>query len=442
MTQKAAPSGGGQAPGDGALGVEGEAAEGTGGAVGAANPDDRPAAAAAPAQSGQAPPAAPQGDPCGGYAESELDEYIDVIEHRFVLPPPDARPAVIQLIERRRVTALVAGNYDQAGVQEKLRESYRISLQLEDEQLNEDHRVDALFQRWQLLKQQEQEITERWDMKIDSLIAEERQKLDDMNARHQKEQKDFAEHWKDPATLRAFTKASARLLQLREQERAMAISRMYAQAKEMKAFADKVQRDETAAAELRIEERMSATRRAMLKQQDFERATFETHRTSVVNTYLFEKNEELRPIVTAIAQIRLKRANSLSGQTSALATERGAVGSQTPRTQQRYAAFKAEKKVAKLRVCSVDDQRKSRSGTQRAANRADEQQQSPPDAAAEQQPTQEQAPKPDEPQPVLSDAVRGSSDPIVAEPVQDQLGSAIGHELQPPRDGDADVSGN
>jgi hypothetical protein len=372
------------------------------------------------------------------YSESQLDEFIDVMEHRFVLPPPDARVAVLQLIERRRVTALIEANYDQAGAQEKLRESFRISPQLEEEQLSEDHRVDALFQRWQSLRRQEQEISERWDSRIDRLIADEREKAEVTHARHQQEQNDFAERWKNPATLVAFTKASARLLQLREQERAMAVARLYAQAKEMKSFADQVQHDETVAAQLRIREQMDADKRTMLKRQEDERQAIETHRTALVNSYLIEKNEELRPIVTAIAQIRAKRPSANSGRVSALATERNQrdVACATPRTQQRYAAFKAEKKVAKLKVKPVDEeQSKSRALTQQATPAVEEQHQ----PAQEQQPAeQEQI----EPQLVIGDVVKDAVDFTGDQEAQEQLGDILRNTIEPLAAGVAVVSGD
>jgi hypothetical protein len=66
------------------------------------------------------------------------------------------------------------------------------------------------------------------------------------------------------------------------------------------------QHDKMAAAQLRIREKMEIDKRAMFKRQDDKRTTLNTHRAAFVNNYLLAKNEEFRPVVTAIAQIRAK----------------------------------------------------------------------------------------------------------------------------------------
>jgi hypothetical protein len=113
----------------------------------------------------------------------------------------------------------------------------------------------------------------------------------------------------------------------------------------------------------------------MLKRQEDDRQAIETHRAALVNSYLIEKNEELRPIITVIAQIRAKRPSANSGRVSALATERSQreVACATPRTQQRSAASKTEKKVAKLNVKPVDEeQSKGRAPTQQTTPAVEE----------------------------------------------------------------------
>jgi hypothetical protein len=183
---------------------------------------------------------------------------------------------------------------------------------------------------------------------------------------------------------------------------------------------------------------MDADKRAMLKWQKDERQAIETHRAALINSYLIEKNEELRPIVTAIAQIRAKRPSANSGQMSALATERSQrdVACATPRTQQRYAVFKTEKNVAKLKVKPVDKEHsKSIAPTQQTTPAVEEQHQ----PAQEQRPAEQ---KQIELQQVIGVVIKAAINSTGDQEAQEQLGDILRNTLERLAARNAVVSGD
>jgi hypothetical protein len=323
----------------------------------------------------------------GGYTEDQLDEHIDAMVNRFVIPPPEVRPGLVQLLHRRRVAALIISNYEAAETHDRCLEIYRYTQKQENDRLDDSQRIDTLYQRWLQLQRDQDDVNERWDAKTSQFSQEDQARFDELAARHEEEQRLFNDYWRDPSNLRPFIKPSTRLLQLREQERAMAVVRMYGKAKDMKQFADKVQREETVAAQQRIARQMVLDRQKLRHRQETERNRHLTHRRSVLNTMEYERTEELRPAVTAMAQIRAKKAAMSTRASTAISRSRGTDQVATPRTQTLYAAYRAQKKVARLGVQPIDPDR----AESRAARSRRERRDAPPEPPDGRMPPEETA---------------------------------------------------
>lgn len=299
--------------------------------------------------------------------ENDIDEAIDLLMNRFVLPSEEIKGPLLQLVERRRIQALYDGDYDKAEYQDKIVSVLQMVTNMEQQKQAEGRSIDALYVRWQHLQKQQNEITQRWDEKINKFKDECDEKLDRINEQQEKEIDEFLDKWKDPNFLRPFNKPSSRLLQVREQEKAMAISRMYAQAKEMKAVADKMQLEETRAAQQRINEQMTIERNKLAIKHDKELKAHKTYRSRTVKAYEAEKQKELRPVITALGQIKAKKVSPSKMKSSQLPalppTARGSESESTaaagslysPRTQTRYSHFRSEKKTVRLDVVPVDE---------------------------------------------------------------------------------------
>lgn len=70
--------------------------------------------------------------------DKELDEAIYELVHHFKPPAQELRTPITQLLERRRVEALIAGDYDLAEEQDKIAGILNTVLQNEQQKINED----------------------------------------------------------------------------------------------------------------------------------------------------------------------------------------------------------------------------------------------------------------------------------------------------------------
>lgn len=245
--------------------------------------------------------------------ERELEEAIDELVHHFKPPPQELRAPMMQYLEKRRVEALIEGDYDLAEKQDKIAGILQTVLQNEQQKINEDKTIDILYGRWQQLIQKQNQVNAKWDAKVQEFIADSDRQKEEMEIAHEEEVDNFLSKWKDPSFLRPFNKPSSKLLQLREQEKAMAISRMYSQAKEMKAIADRLQREETQQAQAKISATMSMERNKLAAKQNKEVNAWNSYRTRMLKSFQAERQKELRPIQTAMQQIKAKKSSPLKG---------------------------------------------------------------------------------------------------------------------------------
>jgi hypothetical protein len=297
----------------------------------------------------------------------EFEISIDLLREKNAIPPPEIRPAIAQLLEERRVGALMDGDYDSAAEYDRLFQVLQSAIQLEEQKKNEDHVIEVLYQRWQQLQSQQKDVNDKWDQKMTDFLSENDKQQEILREQQHVQIELFLGKWKDPNFLRAFSKPSPKLIQLREQERAMGLARMYSQAKEVRTMADRLQREETQAAQARIHTQMTNERHKLSDKHEKECQALSAYRERMLRSIQMERQKELRPIQTAIQQLKakktppVKRPSSLPSLPSRRADS--SCGSSflaqdslcSARTAVRYSIFKSERKTTVLDVGPVDD---------------------------------------------------------------------------------------
>jgi hypothetical protein len=244
-------------------------------------------------------------------SESELDSTINALVINAVVPDSELRPQIEAILEKRRKDAIMAGEYDRAAEQDCILHLLQTSIQMAEHKRNGDWSIDRLYARWQELENLQQEITEKWDAKICELMAKNDEEQSLLQAQQSQEIEHFIAKWKDPVFLRPFTKPSSKLLMLREQEHHMGLSRRYAQAKETKAFADRLQRDETQAAQARINAQMIIERQKLSATHERELKALAIKRDQVAQSAREQRQKELRPVLDALLQIKAKKVTPI-----------------------------------------------------------------------------------------------------------------------------------
>lgn len=287
-----------------------------------------------------------------------VDRALQDFITRGVLPRSDLIPSVLQLLEKNRVEALMDGDYDTAEEQDKIASTLQSLAQAEQQKDSEERVINVLFQRWQKLQQQQMQVLSKWEREISTFLLEIEQQERNLAEKQDREIDEFLEQWKDPGFVRQFGKPSPQLLHLRDQEKAMAVNRRYGEAREIKSFADKLQKEETEAAQSKITAQMAIEREKLGLKHAKEMEALKMYKERMLQGMENEKAKELRPIQTALSQIKAKKhPPSRLPKLSSSKGVRKASSSlpYSPRTQTRYSQFRSEKKATLLDIVPVSD---------------------------------------------------------------------------------------
>jgi hypothetical protein len=298
---------------------------------------------------------------------SDIEVAIDGLRQKKFIPPPEIRPVLAQVLENRRVSALLDGDYDTAAECDTLGQVLQAMIQAEEQKRNEDSVIEALYQRWQQLQTQLAEVRGKWDQKLAEFLSATDNQRAFLKDQQDAEVEAFIARWKDPAFLRPYSKPSVKLMQLRDQEKTMGVSRMYGQAKEVRAIADRLQREETQAAQARISAQMASERHKLSEKHGKEIQALCAYRERMIKSIEAEKQKELRPIQTAIQQLKAKKTTpskrpsslpslpSRRAESSCSSSPLAQDGLCSPRTAARYSIFRSERKTTLLDVVPVND---------------------------------------------------------------------------------------
>jgi hypothetical protein len=290
-----------------------------------------------------------------------VDSAIDEFRFRRIPPPPDRCPAMAQALEKRRIEALMDGAYDRAAEYDQLSRDFQAMMQTQTQKQCEDRVVETLFQRWQQLQRQQRDTSEQWDCILRDFLNENGKQLQVLQSQQNTEIELFIARWRDLTVLRPFMKPSQALLQLREQEKAMGIARLYAEAKAVQAEADRLQRAETRAAQARINAQMASERNRLSEKHSKEIEALYDHRERTLRSIHAAREKELRPIETALQQMKAKRPtlpkrpSSLPALTPSRVVSAGQECLCSGRTAARYSIFKSEKKAVLLELPPMDE---------------------------------------------------------------------------------------
>ena len=293
--------------------------------------------------------------------EQEMEDALSAVVNKFELPPQNQRLKLKQYISKKRIDAIVAGDYDEAEQQDKNEWAFNYALQLEQQQHSEDNRLDLLYSRYTKLQTKLNKENEYWDGQIDDCLKTNQDYVSMLKEKHQRELDNFEKQWKDPNFLLQFNKPSNKLLQYREIEKARAISRMYKQAKDIKQVADQLQKEETEAAQQRMERQMQFEKKRLLERQEKELRANEEHQEITLANLKKERETSTRPLINALAQIKAKKGTiPLNAKPhSSLLMSRditNTISPLSPRTQEKFYSFKAERRKTRLAIKPVEEQ--------------------------------------------------------------------------------------
>lgn len=294
--------------------------------------------------------------------------YNDFAKHGAP-PPANLRPGIVQYINRKKATALMDSDYDAA---EQLDQQMLELAKLGYDNPNDLHaRLKNLENRSSDLQGEKRAMEEKWAEKMEKHEEECEQRLEKLKEKQLAELDDYKQKWQSQEFCRAFSKPSVRLLQLRHQEKKMALSRRYQDAKVQKRIADELQAQEERQAEALLEEAIRRELQTLREKHWREENKLREYNEKTRMEMEAQKSRELEPYDSAIKAIGHKKTEKPNPRftklpqslTSAVAGQAAGSGPQptiaTPRTVTRMKQFRTEKK-GNLNINPVDDETLSR----------------------------------------------------------------------------------
>jgi hypothetical protein len=252
--------------------------------------------------------------------------------------------------------SLLNADYGQA---EKCDEALRILRQhdrIAAFQEVKQHECEQLLHRGALLKSRRDAINTEFSEQVDRMRAASYTRYEDLYARHRQEIEHFKEKWQAPAFLRQFNRPSARLLALREVEKKMALSGMFAEAKSTKRMADDLQAKEEAAMQAEIESQMRAEFARLRERQKGEAEKMVKHDDKLLDRMEDRRQRRLDPLRAAAKRLLIPPKKAVARQSIV-----GTFGIippppiiTSPRTRNELAKFR-ETVGAELKAPVIDD---------------------------------------------------------------------------------------
>lgn len=300
--------------------------------------------------------------------DSEEDE-TDMIHRaemllvdRKILPPSQLRGKVLQRLKSDALEAMVAQDYDRAARLDEASNFLSGAYESEIHQQKKDEETKTIDER---LKQARKTLSKekiRWRKIMKVFRADQDTDKQALLAKQTQEKEEFEANWGDPNYLIQFNKPSAYLLHLRKQQKNLALSKNFTEAKKVKVFADKQQQLETASAE---EKAIAAMKQAHMNMEDKhkrELACFADHEKRTEIYIRAEKDRVCGPLEKLINQLEHTKNKdkplNLKPQTATFTSTRKtrvvrtekALPPATPRTSHAISCFKGSDEPARLQL--------------------------------------------------------------------------------------------
>lgn len=188
------------------------------------------------------------GDEPMPYTENDLEMAYNAFVKKNELPPFLMRDYVIDYARVHALKAAIAENYDEAARREKIVDNIVAAFNNDQGQFDTDTKLGSLEHRLQFARDQKQKIHSKYLQQIEDLKTNEKKRMEQLVAYHNQEIEDFQADCQTPDFLLKFSKPSLKLLQLRKQQKNLALAHDFDGAKSIKSTADRLQAAETAAA--------------------------------------------------------------------------------------------------------------------------------------------------------------------------------------------------
>lgn len=223
------------------------------------------------------------------------------------IPSPELLPKVLELMKSECVKAIIDEDYDYAEQLENGRHRLRQHRQWSRNVIRASETEKAIEEKIERAKVELKAENDEWAKVLSEFKMVQGQQRKTMLDDHVREQREYEEKWNDPAMLIPFSKPSPQLLQLRKQQKKMALAKRFSEAKEIKQIADKMQLAEGKEAEKKAMATIKAGFDVIVERQKREIECFDEHERRSLAYIEQERKKATEPIEKQIRALELAK---------------------------------------------------------------------------------------------------------------------------------------
>ncbi|OHT05985.1 hypothetical protein TRFO_26048 [Tritrichomonas foetus] len=299
----------------------------------------------------------------------EIQKAIQKLIQKREMPPIEILPQVYRIIKTLYLNSLIVQDYDRANELEEVSKLVGDNYECMVNAKIKAEQTKTLETRIELAKKRLQIEIDEWDKILHIFKNEQNKQRHNLEQKILEERNEFENNWSNPEYLIQFNKPSPTLLQLRKQQKALAIAKRFADAKQVKQIADKLQQIESDQAQQRAVSCMKLHYNKMIDDQQRTIECFNDHEKRLEQYLVAEREKVLKPYYMLIKQLEATRDKDLplnmkpqkvvfvsNIRTKILKTDR-ALPPASPRTTRAMSKFRNSDEPERLTLTGIDVRR-------------------------------------------------------------------------------------
>lgn len=244
------------------------------------------------------------------YTDEELEEALKLFKSSKTLPPVLMKDSIIDYAKRRSLEFLAAEDYDSAEKMDQVVADLYRAYHGDQGNFDVSSITKTIESRIESVKSQRQQYRAAMEQKMKELKAKEETKLAKLLEIHEQEKAALVNECQSREFLARFSKPSAKLLQLKEAQKKLALAHDFEGAKNAKALADKLMENETKEAQKRAMDSVKLRYEEILEKQQKEvncQRQRSDRKVAAIESSL-EKSDEASAKVIRQLEMKLKEA--------------------------------------------------------------------------------------------------------------------------------------
>lgn len=213
---------------------------------------------------------------CENYHEythknADLEEALKQTIKKKQAPDISLCNDLLHYARKENSKSIDAEEYDYAS---QIDEAIKLIIQAlnnDKDQYDNQYEKQQIKNRLEQVQSRESQLTDEYNQKLTQHKQECERREKALELEHQHQIEDFQAFWSLPDTMQQFSKPSSQLLNLKRQQRQLALAHDFEQAKHLKSIAEELEKQETEAARARAVETMKIAYQNLLEKQQREK---------------------------------------------------------------------------------------------------------------------------------------------------------------------------